>query len=220
MVDITMDQIEIDFNELKVIYQDFRLFREEGETHIVGDLPFSATYNGKSPIIDQYKIKILLPKDYPNSPPKSMECDGRIPKSFHTNPDATLCLGAPLEVRMKFNGNLLDYVKKLVIPYLYSYSFYEKYGEMPYGELSHGGRGILESYQELFDLTSSKCILNLLEILATGKFRGHLDCPCGSRMKLRKCHGPQLIQLSNYQTKFDFINDFNDCAILFRQKNL
>ncbi|TCZ71456.1 hypothetical protein E0485_22660 [Paenibacillus albiflavus] len=220
MGDITRDQIEIDFNELKVLYQDLRLLREEGDAYIVGDLPFSATYNGNSPIIDQYKIKILLPKDYPKSPPKLMEFGGRIPKSFHTNPDGTLCLGAPLEVRMKFNGNLLSYVKELVIPYLYSYSYYEKYGDMPFGELSHGGRGILESYQELFVLTSSECVLDLLEILATGKFRGHLDCPCGSRMKLRKCHGPQLIQLSNYQTKFDFINDYNDCAILFRKNPL
>lgn len=211
------DNIEVQSLELFKVHKGLQLIEEDGSICIKGSLPFSATLYGTCPIVDCYNIKIHIPTDYPNKPPTTTECDGRIPRTFHTNPDGTLCLGSPLEVRMKFKGSLLNYVQKLIIPFLYSFSFYEKYGKLPYGELSHGSLGIVESYKELFGVSDSKIVLGLLNILARGKYRGHHDCPCGSKKRLRNCHGSQLLDLMNYQSKDEFMFDLNQCSSVIRK---
>lgn len=210
--------IENQFEELRSIYQYLQLIREEENTYIVGQLRFSASYLGSSPIYDQYDIKIFIPEDFPNEPPRTFECSGKIPSNFHTNPDGTLCLGSPLEVRMKFKNNLLIYVQDLVVPFLYSYSHYQKYGKLPYGELSHGALGILESYKEMLRVTNNNVVLKFLYILATGKYRGHHVCPCGSAMKIRKCHGPQILTLMKYQDTVEFTQEYMECLNFVSKK--
>ena len=183
---------------------------------IAGPLAFEATYNYVR-ISDTYDVEIIPPSDYPNIPPTAKETGGKIPDDFHKYPNGNLCLAAPLEVRKQFNRqpDIIGFIERLLIPYLYSFSHKLKYNYLPYGELSHGERGLSESYRELreshkskFNVTSDMEVVGLLKILAEDNYRGHIDCPCGAPTNLRKCHGTVLLELKKHQTKKYFFEEY------------
>ncbi|MEW6067094.1 MAG: hypothetical protein AB1610_02190 [Nitrospirota bacterium] len=207
------------FAELAEQYPGLALTEGDYDTWVVrGVLEFSATYEGVS-IRDNFHIEITITKDYPDTPPIVKETGGRIPKEFHTSPDGSLCLGAPIEVRMKFakNQSLLGFVNEQVIPFLYSYCYFEQHGEMPFGELSHGGKGILEYYRQLFNASSDVISTELLKILAENNYKGHHECPCRSGKRIRDCHGGLLRKIYSYQHKDEFLYDYGNCLIHLKQ---
>jgi hypothetical protein len=197
------------FEELAETYSKLKLCEDApGRWVIRGILSFSATFQDVT-ITDAFSILIRLPKDYPYSPPTVQETGGRIPADFHQYPDRTLCLGAPVEVwrRFKADPRLVAFVETLVVEYLYGYAYFEKYGKMPFGELSHGAPGIREYYQDLFKTDDVQLVLALLKIMADGTYRGHHPCPCGSGKILRKCHGPSMLELLKQQPQKRFLSD-------------
>lgn len=194
-------------SELQNNYAGLSLIADDAEALLVrGKLTFSAQYDGVS-IEDEYEVEITIPQDYPDILPAVKETGGKVPEEFHLNPDGTLCLGVPLEVKRKFRQNpcLLGFVEELLIPFLYSNSYKEKYGEMPFGELSHGTEGILEYYKEAFDVDDDYAVLGFLRILAENGYRGHMNCPCGSNTKLRDCHGKLLVEVKGYQNEGNYL---------------
>lgn len=200
-------EIQEQFAELASVHAGLSLCQDLlGEWVVRGDLSFSATHRDAT-IEDTFAILMKLPPDFPNSHPKVQETGGRIPTDFHQFPDRTLCLGAPAEVQVRFTRapRLLPFVNDLVIPYLFSFRYWQDHREMPFGELSHGGRGILEYYQDLFCIEDHSAILGLLKILADNTYRGHLRCPCGSGQVLRRCHGTQLRDLMPVQSRESFL---------------
>lgn len=204
--------IKQQFEELHKKFQGLKLCEDSPDQWVIrGILSFSATYNEVT-MEDEYSVLISFPENYPDMPPNVQETGGRISSDFHQYDDRTLCLGAPVEVerRFKANPNLLSFVKTLVVEYLYGYSHLEKYGELPFGELSHGGPGIQEYYQDLFNTDDVKVILKLLKIMADGSYRGHQPCPCESGKILRKCHGPILLGLIKNQKTDRFLIDSMD----------
>jgi len=197
------------FEELVRTYPGLSLSEDApGRWVIRGRLSFSATFQDVT-ITDAFSILIKLPHDYPNSPPTVQETGGRIPPDFHQYPDRTLCLGAPVEAwrRFKSDPRLVTFVQTLVVEYLYGYAYFEKYGKMPFGELSHGAQGIREYYQELFNTDDVQIVLALLKVMADGRYRGHHPCPCGSGQILRRCHGPSMLELLKQQPKERFLSD-------------
>ncbi len=198
------------FDELKSNYPKLELEKNQSFS-IVGFLEFAACIDGSDEIIeDGFEIQINIPHTYPESIPTVKEIGNRIPDKFHQFMNGHLCLGAPLGIKKIFlqNSTLLHFVNKSLIPYLYSYSYFEKFGEMPFGELSHGSEGILQFYQELFRLDNQEKALRLLEILAFDCYKGHEKCPCESNRRLRKCHGPQLLSIKNLQTVEEFRKEY------------
>ncbi len=203
--DLVLRQVQ----ELQERYGDLSCVSDEARPFVVkGTLAFSAQYVGVS-VQDEYEVAIIIPEDYPDTPPVVKETGGRIPKHFHLNPDGTLCLGTPLEVKRKFGEehSLLGFVENLLIPFLYSHSFKQEYGEMPFGELSHGIEGILESYEEVFGVNDDFAVLGFLRILADDNYRGHMPCPCGSDAKLRNCHGRLLVELKETQNQKQYLGE-------------
>ncbi len=197
------------FEELVQTFPDLTLCQDApGRWVIRGELSFSATFKAVT-ITDAFSVLIILPDDYPDSPPAVQETGGRIPGNFHQYGDRKLCLGAPAEVvrRFKADPRLLAFVQTLVIEYLYGYAYFKKYATLPFGELSHGCKGIREYYQELFNTDDVQVALALLKVLADGAYRGHHVCPCGSEQILRNCHGPILMDLLSHQPKERFIRD-------------
>lgn len=197
------------FDELVQVYPGLALSEDfPGRWVVRGLLSFSATFNEVN-IEDTFSVLIILPADYPNSPPTVQETGGRIPPDFHQYNNRNLCLGAPVEVYMRFRENprLLPFVQTLLVEYLYGYSCLERYGKLPFDELSHGGKGIREHYQALFDANDVKVILSFLKILAESTYRGHIACVCGSGKIIRKCHGPILLKLVKSIPKEQFLSD-------------
>ncbi len=211
--------IKQQFKELSKIFPGLRLCEDKpGQWVIRGKLSFSASFQNNTTITDTFLVMITLPYDYPQSPPFVQETGGRIPADFHQNPDRTLCLGIPIELRQRFKREptLLAFVKNLLIPYLYSYSYFEKYGKLPFGEFAHGGRGIREYYQELFKTDDIYIVLELLKIMAEGSYKGHHICPCGSGKILRNCHN--LKELVKNYSKGLFLRDFIYVLVSLNQK--
>lgn len=204
------DLIKQQFEELVQTFPSLRLCEDRPRHWVIrGKISFSASFQNDT-ITDTFSVMIILPDDYPHSPPNVQETGGRIPADFHQNPDRTLCLGIPIEVRQRFKKEptLLAFVEKLLIPYLYSYSYFEKYGKLPFGEFAHGGKGIREYYQELFKTDDIYIVLELLKIMANGSYRGHHLCPCNSGKILRKCHGQLILKLLKEYHKEIFFKDF------------
>jgi len=178
--------------------------------HLVkGILRFDGEYEDKKAGGD-YGVEITIPHNYPKSVPVTRSIDGKIPESFHTHPkDKTLCLGVPLAERMTFakNPTLMGYIKKLVIPFLFSYSYLMDHDELPYGDLDHGAPGKLRFYKDLFDVEDFE-VLGFLKLLADDRYKGHFSCPCGSSRKLRDCHGPLLLKIMQLYSSDNFMTDY------------
>lgn len=184
------------FEELVDGYSGLKLSKKKGYWVVRGDLHFSAEYRNY-PIEDTFEILLILPKNYPRSPPQFLETGGRIPEEFHTFTNKVRCLGLPSVAHRKFalNPRLLHFVENQVVHYLYAYRFWEDHDrkEMPWGELSHNGEGIYEHYSHYFQIEGILEVLNLLKFLAERrKYRGRIKCPCGSKKRTRDCHGEQL----------------------------
>ncbi len=201
-----------EFKTLKDVYFDSKLdfsTTRAGLAEVSGDWRIHAQYLNFEPIHDVYKIKVVIPPQTLDSLPKAWETGKRIPQSYHHFADGSLCLGAPLGVKKRFKElpTLTGFFQNCFLPYLYQFSYKEKYGIMPFGELSHGGKGILEDYYKEFRLENQRAAVQLIRMLVAGSFRGHKICPCGSGRYLRDCHGEVLIKLQTVQTSNEFARD-------------
>jgi len=200
------------FRQLKNEFSELKLKEiENGRFIITGNLSFTVFYDEK-PVRDDYNVKIEIPNDYPNNPPTVKETSHKIPRNIdnHVNPtDGTLCLGAPLAVKRTFakERTLLWFVREQLIRFLSSYSYKQDYGLYPNGELSHGYKGLLEYYSDLFAVQDEWQVLGLLKILADDNYRGHSLCPCGSNKKVRNCHGDLLLDIQDHQRPYDYIKE-------------
>ena len=207
------------FYELSDAFPDLILIPEENKYFVRGNIHFRAQHSTYESIEDVFLIEIEIPDTYPSVPPAARDLGERIPRSFHSFEDGSFCLGAPLAVKMTFakSPTLLGFVNSLLIPYLYSFSFQvAHHGKMPYGELSHGGSGLMDYYMSLFETKRPVAIIKFLAILAFQKYRGHSQCPCESGNKLRRCHGPFLLGLQKHQTPEDFYSDLISCNEFYK----
>lgn len=184
-----------------------------------GVIAFTANYNDCGLIDDEFEVEILFPLTGIDDLPTVKETGGRIPyhPDFHVNDDGTMCLGAPLEIRRKYkqDPSLLAFINLLLIPFLYSFSFKENHGHMPFGELSHGSKGVTEYYKELFGTDSNLKVMELLKIIVEDNYRGHISCPCESGKRLRNCHGPQIREIKEQQSRELFLSDFINCLRVY-----
>lgn len=207
---MNFESIIKEFIQVQEKYCGLELRKGEKSLEVVGILAFSAFFEQHKEINDVYEIVITIPEDYPHEAPVTKEISGKIPRRFHTNPDGTLCLASPLGIQItrSKNNTLLGYIENLVIPFLYSYSYKEQEGELPFGELPHGNLGIMTYYKDLFQVSDNEKVLKLLKILSFERYRGHWICPCGFGKKLRHCHGAQLRYLWELQAKKIYKNDY------------
>jgi hypothetical protein len=93
--------------------------------------------------------------------------------------DGSLCLGSPSQQKLALTRNptLPGFVKACVIPYLYGFSFREKHGFLPFGDLKHGVPGIRQDFAEIFGIKDGKAAMLLVK-LAGMKKRIANEHPC------------------------------------------
>ena len=171
-----------------------------GRLSVRGEIWFVMEHKAQA-VEDRFDIELRIPLDYPKTPPHAYETKGRLNGFDHFFLDGRLCLGAPVEVCMRFEKQptLLSFIEELVVPFLFAFSYKNQYGEMPFGELAHGVEGLLDYYIDFFR-TSKESTISLLSYLAGISRQPRGVCPCGSGQKLEKCHGPRLDTLRKYQT--------------------
>lgn len=155
-----------------------------------GIVSINRTYNGF--LVDkEYEIKIII---YLNDEklPEVWDIGNHISQSYvHRYSDGKLCLETDAYIMLKFyNGySLLQWMKNIVEPYYYSYEYYTRFGEFPFGERGHNLDGVFETYQQIFKEQDGLKVCKLLRAISLRKYRGHLPCPCDSGIITRKCHG-------------------------------
>ncbi len=161
------------------------------DLRLVGTLAFAAEAPGKQRIEDAYAVELSVPPGFPDDLPSVRETGGRIPPHFHRLTDGALCLGAPTRQRLLLLDapTLPAFVERVVIPYLYGYSFHEKHGGMPFGELAHGLAGIRQDFAALFGVESEAAGEEFVRLAGMKKRAANkYPCPCGSGHRLGRCH--------------------------------
>lgn len=183
--------------ELQAQHPNLELHRDAGgQLWVRGSIGFCIQH-GHGHLQDSYEIALKIPADYPETPPLVFETQGKITRDFeHFMVEGDLCLEAPVEVRRRFatGRTIRRFVDEQVIPYLFSFSYKSAYGRLPYGDRHHGMYGILQYYKEFFSTPAAEA-LALLKLLADGSAPPLMMCPCGSRRRVRECHGKKLDEL-------------------------
>ncbi|MBI3919583.1 MAG: hypothetical protein HY322_21555 [Betaproteobacteria bacterium] len=195
----------------------------DAETIVSGTLLFEASADGLETIKESFEIELMIPHDFPETLPRVKETAGRIDTRYeHRNPSGTLCLAVPIEQRRVLleQPTLLGCVNRLVVPYLYGYCFWKKHGRHPFDEAAHGHEGILRHYMDTFSLRDDLSALAVISFLLEHGYRGHHDCPCGSGLRVKICHGQALLALHQQHTpqtlRGDFIAVFDLCFAKFQ----
>ncbi|ENK0555411.1 hypothetical protein AB2T19_000151 [Clostridium botulinum] len=185
-------------HEVLLRFPELKLSKVQNDMLISGKLNINCEYKDEH-IIDDYEVVIIIPFEYPKVLPKIREIARRIPLKYgHIYSDGELCLAPDEEIKLFFYEkiSLNSWIDNYVIPYLFGYSYYEKYGVMPFGERSHGKAGVKEFYKEFFNISTEKQLKKFFDYIRNKeyRYRGHHLCPCGSGNKVRNCHKEVLIK--------------------------
>jgi hypothetical protein len=175
-----------------------------GELVLRGGLEFSASNAAVGCAEDCFRIEIRVPKNFPVVMPSVRELANRIPATFHKLRDGSLCLGSPFQIRAKLRTvpTLSGYIERCVIPYLFGFTVFERTGKMPFGELEHGGRGLLDEFREITGAKSDVACISFVRLLGMKKrIANKLPCPCGSGRRLGKCHSRRINRLRNIASR-------------------
>ena len=124
---------------------------------------------------------------------------GRNAIDMHVYPgkDNMLCLGYRNVVVARCNGSIINLIEKLLIPYLYYHSYWEKKGKEPWPGLSHGWPAGLEAiYYHCDELTIHQCVDIVRSCVpqiwqncfSGAYFQSDNPCFCGSGKVASDCH--------------------------------
>lgn len=149
--------------------------------------------------IDRYQIEVVVSYHYPYNMPDVYETAGRIPRNadHHMYSDGRACLFALGEQWRHWprGSNFRDFLNGPVRSFFIGQALFERTGEWPFGQRSHGALGIMEAYQELIGSRDIPTTLRYLEVLARPKLRPHSPCPCGNGKAINACHMQRLADL-------------------------
>lgn len=163
--------------------------------------------------VDQsYKIEITIPLNS-SALPNVKDVGGSICDDYpHRYISGELCLETEAIIRIRFidGFSLIEWMGEFVEPYYFSYEYFCRYGIFPFGDRPHGLDGLINTYQDLFREEDLLIAWKLMRYCVTGRYRGHLPCPCGSGKRTRNCHGEGLLLIMSDSRKRDIIkNDVN-----------
>lgn len=170
-------------------------------TTISGSIHIFRVFNGYT-LNKAYTIEIGIPVNSTELP-YITDIGGHIDNNYHHFYKETrqLCLATDTQIMFRFaeGFSLVAWMEEFVELYYFSYEYYQRYEEFPFGERSHGTLGILETYQDVFATRDVAKAYLILKFITSSSYRGHLQCPCGSGKKIRNCHGKKM--LFAYQSK-------------------
>ena len=184
---------------------------------VSGILTFETKYKDLETINDWFDLEITIPINYPGDLPVVKDRGSKVDNNYeHINFNKTFCLAVPLEEKNVFDQspNLVGFIDNLVIPFLYSYCYWQKNNEMPYGEMAHGADGLVQYYLDLFDSNDPAVILPLIFKCLKHGYNAHIPCVCGSGKKTLRCHKKEtkfILKASNKnQVLSDLCNIYED----------
>lgn len=174
---------------------------------VAGELEFCVERRGHDTHCDTFSVVIRVPANFPQNLPLAWETGGRIPPDFHKLENEALCLGAPLGLKLRLgeDADLLRFVERCLIPYLYGFAIFERTGVMPFGELDHGNKGLLVEYKSIFGVDDDEVCIALLHLAGVKKrIANKGQCPCGSGLRLGRCHHRRVNRLRPFGSRVSF----------------
>jgi len=183
--------------DLATKFPDLTVSCAGSKIYIRGSFP--VMHEGK--VLDRYQIEIGW-SDSDTEAPVLCETDGQIPwiADRHMSIGGKACLFVPEEWLMqpRDRRTVIHYLDGPVRNYFLWQGLFERGHAPPWGERSHGVRGLLEAYGDLVGVNDEKAVRTSLEYLAKKKIKTHWPCLCGSGSQLRDCH---IEHLRNIQRK-------------------
>lgn len=162
------------------------------------------TIKGGHPVCDidgneitRYAIRIDIPADFPKHLPLVYDAADRFPRfaEWHMFPNGRCCIGVPAALidRLGWNYKISDFINGPMHDYFVGQACFEAGLGWPYGAMEHNEVGLLDYWQEKFEVSSHAQALGLLRLASKDKpFRRQASCPCGSKLRIRLCHGDEI----------------------------
>lgn len=197
-----------ELNDLEKINENYTgLKYDSSRKQITGTISINKKYNDEQ-IQKEYEILIVLSESHI---PYVYDCKRIIKKTYpHIYADRRLCLATDMEQYMFLNEkrSICLWIKKYVESYFFSYEYHNRYGVYPFGEYSHGVKGMLEFCAEYLNLNdiNKKRIEDFLNYIFLRRYRGHDFCPCGNLKKVRNCH-KELILKAKEDKYFEYLRN-------------
>ena len=189
---------------------------------VEGTLRFCASGKTTEVIEDSYDVRIEAPEEFPERMALAWETGGRIPPTYHKLDNGALCLGSRVGLRLQMRGSpsILRFVERCVIPYLYGFSYFVKYGAPPFGQLEHGELGSLQDLAGLLGVKELTLAMGYC-FLATMKRRraNKRPCPCASGRPLGRCHNRKVNALRDRVGRPVLISEMRTIALAFNQQS-
>lgn len=166
---------------------------------VAGDLVLLDEVGG---VLDTYQIVIKETQLFPKRFPFVYEVGGRIPHNidWHVFNDGHCCIKSiPEEILLCKGGmSLPTFVREQVVPYFFNQKHREMHGFFLH-ERSHGLRGNIEFFEDLFGTKDAQTILQWLLFIKKRREPNRVnECFCGSGRKYRKCHREVYRKISGY----------------------
>jgi hypothetical protein len=160
-------------------------------------------------LLNDYFIKMRIPRDYPYSLPYCFELSNNFPKTGKTAIDrhitqevsymqtdikGSFCMISPFRIKPFFGNFPMDIyntLNLLLIPHLENQEYYTKHGRfMGDGEnvYKHGATGLIQSFSDVFGIEKKEDILSILQLAKKNKLTNNDICFCGSGKIIKKCH--------------------------------
>ncbi len=175
--------------EVKAVYRNLYFSTQDDIVYLKGSFPIS---DGER-VIDRYQIEVEFPLDFPDSLPIVRELGGRIPRNADRHifkQDDALCLFVADEASWVCpdRSDFLGFLDGPVRNFLISQTVFDLTGKWPFGQRSHGAKGLFEFYAEKLAASDVQVVLKLMDLMRKKEIKGHWPCPCGSGKRLRDCH--------------------------------
>jgi len=143
-------------------------------------------------VLDRYSLRITFPDEYPEALPEVQEVAGRIPRiaDRHIFTDSGNCCVLLEDARWEsfpVGASFRTFLELPVHNYFLGQSLVERRENWPFDDWSHGGRGIYEYYSEALHTKDFDVVRRFVGLLALAEAKGHHECFCGSRSRLRDC---------------------------------
>lgn len=162
-------------------------------------------HNGE--VAETYRFKVEIPADYPDSLPLVYETSKKIPRiaDRHINSGGDACLFAPCArwENWPIGSSFQTFLNGPVRNFFLSQAVFDLTGKWPFGQLAHGNDGIIEYLVRLFDVPDFKTIKRFAPCLSMPKIYRQYRCPCGSGLRMIKCHGPKFNKMNEHLTAKD-----------------
>src|SRR5579863_620991 len=156
--------------------------------------------SGRLPITDAegttwevYAVDLILNTEFPRSLPVMFETAGKIKPApdWHVNGDGSCCVGTDARQFFLLQGqvSLLKWVEKLAIPYLANHKLRDLGKSYAGPERSHGTKGVIEEYEELFPGHGAIPLLEYLRLIAgVQSLPNNVPCFCKSGRLYKRCY--------------------------------